>query len=125
MFLLIVYKNITKNNNLLNLAIQNKNIKTNISHPLTEKNYNPNFSFFLKENIYIIKYGDSHDRMVVGFITTYINKNILGLQLSQDWDVYTGTFVDLTMKLTKLTLQAWGPLYPGNNFLNELTFQQN
>jgi hypothetical protein len=49
--------------------------------------------------------------MVVGFITTYaisiyINKNILGLQLSQDWDVYTGTFVYLTMKLTKLTLQA-------------------
>ena len=36
-----------------------------------------------------------------------MNKNILGLQLSQDWDVYTGTFVDLTMKLTKLTL---GPL---------------
>jgi hypothetical protein len=37
--LLIVYKNITKNNNLLSLAIQNKNIKTNISHPLhsTEK----------------------------------------------------------------------------------------
>jgi hypothetical protein len=43
----------------------------NISHPLTEKKYNPNFSFFLKEKIYIIKYGDSHDRMVVGFITTY------------------------------------------------------
>ena len=69
--MLIVYKNITRNNNLLSLAIQNKNIKTNISHPLTEKKYNPNFSFFLKENIYIIKYGDSHDRMVVGFITTY------------------------------------------------------
>jgi hypothetical protein len=28
-------------------------------------------SFFLKEKIYIIKYGDSHDCMVVGFITTY------------------------------------------------------
>jgi hypothetical protein len=27
--------------------------------------------FFLKEKIYIIKYGDSHDRIVVGFITTY------------------------------------------------------
>ena len=50
----------------------------------------------------------------------YTNKNILGLQLSQDWDVYTGTFVDLTMKLTKLTLQAWGPLYSGNNFLAHL-----
>jgi hypothetical protein len=48
-FLLIVYKNITKNNNLLNLAIQNKNIKTNISRPLQRKKYNPNFSFFLKE----------------------------------------------------------------------------
>ena len=49
--MLNVYKNITKNNNLLSLAIQNKNIKTNISHPLhsTEKKYNPNFSFFLKE----------------------------------------------------------------------------
>jgi hypothetical protein len=35
---LIVYKNITKNNNLLNLAIQNKNIKANISHPLQRKN---------------------------------------------------------------------------------------
>ena len=46
-------------------------MKTNISHPLTEKKYNPNFSFFLKEKIYIIKYGVSHDRMVVGFITTY------------------------------------------------------
>jgi hypothetical protein len=38
-----VYKNITKNNNILSLAIQNKNIKTNISHPLPEKKYNPNF----------------------------------------------------------------------------------
>ena len=63
--------------------------------------------------------------MVLCYIFIYINKNILGLQLSQDWDVYTGTFVDLTMKLTKLTLQAWGPLYPGNNFFIELTFQQN
>jgi hypothetical protein len=39
--------------------------------PITEKKYNPNFSFFLKEKIYIIKYGGSRDRMVVGFITTY------------------------------------------------------
>ena len=46
-------------------------MKTNISHPLTEKKYNPIFSFFLKEKIYIIKYGVSHDRMVVGFMTTY------------------------------------------------------
>jgi hypothetical protein len=37
----------------------------------TEKKYNPNFSFFLKEKIYIIKNGGSRDRMVVGFITTY------------------------------------------------------
>ena len=36
-----------------------------------EKKYNPNFSFFLKEKIYIIKYGGSRDCMVVGFITTY------------------------------------------------------
>ena len=48
-----------------------------------------------------------------------INKNILGLQLSQ---IGMCTLVDLTMKLKKLTLQ--GPLYPGNNFFNELTFQQ-
>ena len=33
------------------------------------------------------------------------------------------TLADITMKLMKLTLQ--GPLYPGNNFLNEITFQQN
>jgi hypothetical protein len=44
----------------------------------------------------------------------------LGLQLSQ---IGMCTLVDLTMKLIKLTLQ--GPLYPGNNFFNELTFQQN
>jgi hypothetical protein len=44
-----------------------------------------------------------------------INKNILGLQLSQ---IGMCTLVDLTMKLKKLTLQ--GPLYPGNNFFNEL-----
>jgi CRISPR/Cas system-associated endonuclease/helicase Cas3 len=45
--LLIVYKNITKNNNLLRLAIQNKNIKTNISHPPQRKKYNPNFSVYI------------------------------------------------------------------------------
>jgi hypothetical protein len=55
----------------------------------------------------------------VAFLYT-INKNILGLQLSQ---IGMSTLVDLTMKLKKLTLQ--GPLYPGNNFFNELTFQQN
>jgi hypothetical protein len=36
-FVLIVYKNITKNNKLLSLAIQDKNIKTNISHPPQRK----------------------------------------------------------------------------------------
>ena len=49
MFLLIVYKNITKNNNFLNLAIQNKNIKTNISHPLQRKNITLIFLSFLKK----------------------------------------------------------------------------
>ena len=73
--MLIVYENITKNNKLLSLAIQNKNIKTNIiSHPPQRKRYNPNFSFLLKEkNIHciLLKYGGSHDCMVVGFIATY------------------------------------------------------
>jgi hypothetical protein len=45
--LLIVCKNITKNNNLLTLAIQNKNIKTNISHPPQRKKYNPNVSVYI------------------------------------------------------------------------------
>jgi hypothetical protein len=63
--LLIVYKNITKNNNLLSLAIQNKNIKTNISHPPQRKKKT------LKEKIYMTKYGGCRDRVEVGFITTY------------------------------------------------------
>jgi len=52
-----------------------------------------------------------------------INTNVLGLQLSQDWDVYNGRS---TMKLMKLKLQC--PLSrrsPWNNFFNELTFEQN
>ena len=61
------------------------------------------------------------NRLLFFFLFLYtINKNILGLQLSQ---IGMCTLVDLTMKLIKLTLQ--GPLYPGNNFFNELTFQQN
>jgi len=43
-----------------------------------------------------------------------VNKNILGLQLSQNWDVYSGRS---TLKLMKLKLQ--GPLSrrsPWNNF---------
>jgi hypothetical protein len=43
-------KNKTKNNNLLCvIAIQNKNIKTNISHPLQRKNITLIFLFFLKK----------------------------------------------------------------------------
>jgi hypothetical protein len=66
---LIVHTNITKNNNLLSLAIQNKNIKANISHPPQRTKYNPNFSFFVKD-FFKIKYGGSCDR-IVGCITTY------------------------------------------------------
>ena len=52
-----------------------------------------------------------------------INTNVLGLQLSQDWDVCSGRS---TMKLMKFKLQ-W-PLSrrsPWNNFFNEQTFEQN
>jgi hypothetical protein len=60
LFLLIVYKNITKNNNLLSLiAIQNKNIKTNIWHPLQRNNITLIFLSFLKTNIYYKIWGQS------------------------------------------------------------------
>jgi hypothetical protein len=47
----VLGENLYLHQRFTSLAIQNKNIKTNISHPLhsTEKKYNPNFSFFLKE----------------------------------------------------------------------------
>jgi hypothetical protein len=53
----------------------------------------------------------TYELFFVIFLYT-IDKNILGLQLSQ---IGMCTLVDLTMKLIKLTLQ--GPLYPETTFL--------
>ena len=62
-------------------------------------------------------------RLLLFVIFLYkINTNILGLQLSENWDVYSGRS---TLKLMKLKLQ--GPLSrmsPWNKCFNELTFNK-